>query len=248
MIDASGNSTIGVLVSGGLDSCILLASLVEEGRLVQPFYIRSGVTWEAEEIEAARRFITTLPPGNLRELVVLDMPVEDIYAGHWSVTGRDAPGADTPDEAVYLPGRNALLLVKAAVWCQRHGVHELALAPLGTSPFGDASTDFIQRFEAAINCGSPASLRILLPFARMNKIQVMHLGRNFSLLHTFSCIAPEGGLHCGRCNKCDERRRSFRSAEISDPTRYAFGEFWHGNLSEPAGARPVTHPERTGET
>ena len=38
------------------------------------------------------------------------------YASHWAVEGRP-PAYDTPDEDVYLPGRNVILLSKAAVYC-----------------------------------------------------------------------------------------------------------------------------------
>jgi 7-cyano-7-deazaguanine synthase len=38
---------------------------------------------------------------------------------------------------------------------------------------------------------------------------------------TFSCLAPQGRRHCGRCNKCAERKRAFRQAGIPDPTKYA---------------------------
>ena len=55
----------------------------------------------------------------------------------------------------------------------------------------------------------------------MNKQQVMALGRNLPLELTFSCIAPAGGLHCGRCNKCAERQNAFRDAGITDKTSYA---------------------------
>lgn len=221
MIAASRDSAIGVLVSGGLDSCILSAWLLEAGHIVQPFYIRSGVVWEPWELSASRRFLAQLDSPRLRSLVVLDMPLQDVYADHWSVTGADAPDAQSADEAVYLPGRNAMLLVKAAVWCQINGVSALAMAPLGTSPFGDASSEFINRFQAAINCGSTAELRLMLPFANMNKRQVMELGGKLPLHYTFSCIAPIDGQHCGSCNKCAERRRAFRAADLPDPTNYA---------------------------
>ncbi|HEY5599987.1 MAG TPA: 7-cyano-7-deazaguanine synthase, partial [Candidatus Manganitrophaceae bacterium] len=48
-------------------------------------------------------------------------------------------------------------------------------------------------------------------------------GRGLPLELTFSCIAPKGRLHCGRCNKCAERIRAFRSSGFSDPTRYGSG-------------------------
>jgi 7-cyano-7-deazaguanine synthase len=214
-------NTIGVLASGGLDSCILVGHLLREGRRVQPFYIRTGLVWQAEELPALERFLAAIATNNLARHVVLDLPLADLYAGHWSLTGRNTPDARSPDEAVFLPGRNALLLVKAAVWCQLHGVGELALAPLGTSPFDDASAAFLHEFQAAINRGGARPVRLTLPFAQMNKQQVMGLGRDLPLELTFSCIAPVSGLHCGRCNKCAERQAAFREAKIQDKTVYA---------------------------
>jgi len=214
------SAVTGVLLSGGLDSCILLAHLLEQGRQVQPFYIRSGMTWEGWEFAAAERFLQAMATPKLRKLVTLELPLHDVYTGHWSLTGIQVPDARSPDEAVYLPGRNALLLVKASIWCQLHKVDELALAPLGTSPFADASSEFAARFQEAVNYGAAHPVRILLPFAKHNKKQVMELGRRYPLQLTFSCIAPVEGQHCGACNKCAERRESFRRAEIPDPTKY----------------------------
>src|SRR6185369_4901982 len=114
---------------------------------------RTGLLWQAEELPALERFLAAIATEELTPLVILDLPLGDLYDGHWSLTGSDIPGADSPDEAVFLPGRNALLIVKAAVWCQLHRVGELAMAPLGTSPFEDASAAFFRDFEAAINRG-----------------------------------------------------------------------------------------------
>ena len=213
--------TIGVLASGGLDSSILMGHLLREGRRVQPFYIRTGLLWQAEELPALARFLAAVATNELAKLVVLELPLADLYDGHWSLTGRDIPGADSPDEAVYLPGRNALLIVKAAVWCQLHSVGELAMAPLGSSPFDDASAAFVRDFEAAINRGVSRRVRLSRPFGEMNKLQVMVLGREMPLELTFSCISPTSGLHCGRCNKCAERKAAFRDAGMEDRTVYA---------------------------
>jgi 7-cyano-7-deazaguanine synthase len=210
----------GVLLSGGLDSSILLAHLSSLGGQIQPFYIRTGVSWERWEVAAAAAFLQAMRAPNVRPMIQLDLPVHDVYNGHWSMTGRHVPDARSNDEAVFLPGRNALLLVKAAVWCQLNGIDVLALAPLGTSPFADASPEFITRFEAAINCGAPRPLKIVLPFADQDKRQVMELGRLFPLRFTFSCIASQDGRHCGECNKCAERREAFHRSGILDETDY----------------------------
>jgi 7-cyano-7-deazaguanine synthase len=219
--DRPANDVVALLLSGGLDSYILLGHLLVAGRTVQPIYIRTGVAWELEELTAIRRLVGGFPTLHLRELVSLELPLDDLYTNHWSIHGRGAPAADSPDEAVYLPGRNPLLLVKAAVWCQMHGVPEIALAPLASNPFADATDEFFDVFEQALSLAGAASLKILRPFASMTKYDVMQLGRSLPLAETFSCIAPVRGLHCGRCNKCGERRQAFEAAGIADLTRYA---------------------------
>ena len=215
------NTSVGLLLSGGLDSAILLGTLLERNGRVQPFYVRSHLAWEAAELAAVRRLLAAMASPRLAELVVLDMPADDLYGSHWSVTGRGVPGADTPDAAVYLPGRNALLLIKPAIWCGMNGIEELALAVLATNPFGDATPEFFRDFESALHRATGARVRLSLPFAQRTKGQVMELGRHLPLELTFCCIAPIDGLHCGRCNKCAERIEAFRAAGIEDRTHYA---------------------------
>jgi 7-cyano-7-deazaguanine synthase len=38
---------------------------------------------------------------------------------------------------------------------------------------------------------------------------------------SLSCMNPQGGLHCGLCSKCRERRDAFDEAGVADPTFYA---------------------------
>lgn len=223
MASGYSHATVAVLVSGGLDSSILLADLLRQGRRVQPLYVRSHLFWEAAELRAVKRFLKALAadgPG-LPGLVVLDLPVADLYRDHWSVTGRDGPNAGSADDAVYLPGRNVLLLVKAALWCRMHGANELALGVLGSNPFADATPAFFAAFEACFNRAVGGRLRILRPFASLTKRQVIERGAGLPLELTFSCIAPVRGLHCGECNKCGERRAVFETLQWRDPTRYA---------------------------
>jgi 7-cyano-7-deazaguanine synthase len=223
MIFPEDHSPIGVLLSGGLDSSILLGSLLNQGFEVQPFYVRSGLAWEPEELQAVRSYLIAVGSTRLRELVVLDLPLDDLYESHWSRTGRNVPGATSSDDAVYLPGRNALLIIKTALWCQLHGIRHLALGVLGTSPFADAKPEFFTALETALNCNQDGPIRLLRPFAGMGKHEVMKLGDNLPLEHTFSCISPQEGLHCGQCNKCVERQSAFSQMRVADPTQYAVG-------------------------
>ncbi len=217
----TANRSIGLLLSGGLDSCILLGRLLSEGRHVTPIYVQSGLNWQREERAAVSRFLQTAGSPSLDELVVFDLPLADLYDGHWSMTGREVPDGQTPDEAVYLPGRNPLLLIKPAVWCARHGIDQLALGVLRSNPFSDATVEFFADFESMIHRATGSRVRIVRPFCDLDKRQVMQLGRDLPLELTFSCIAPADGLHCGRCNKCAERRDAFEQIGADDPTQYA---------------------------
>ena len=221
MILDPSTTPVGLLLSGGLDSCILLGRLLDEGHRVQPFYIRSGLVWQHEELHAAGCFLRAVSCPQLADLVVLDLPLGDLYGDHWSVTGHETPDAESPDSAVYLPGRNALVVIKAALWCRLHGIDRLALAVLGSNPFGDATPEFFDDFESALHRATGRRVRIVRPFAQFDKRQVMDLGRGLPLQLTFSCIAPASGAHCGRCNKCAERHAAFRLVSADDPTRYA---------------------------
>ena len=221
MTSTSPRARVGILISGGLDSSILLAHYLDRGRRVQPFYVRSGLAWQAAELAALRRFLAAIADDRLEELVTLDLPLADLYGDHWSVSGRGVPDAESDDEAVYLPGRNALLVIKAALWCHLHGIEELALGPLRANPFADATPEFFAGFQASLNLATGGGVRLVRPLAGYDKRQVMQLGRHYPLGLTFSCISPLGGGHCGRCNKCAERRRAFAQVGQPDPTRYA---------------------------
>lgn len=209
-----------VLISGGLDSAILLGEALRDAARVQPLYIRAGLRWEDVELEHLRRFLAALQTPALAPLKILDMPVADLYGQHWSITGTNVPGADTPDEAVFLPGRNVLLLAKALLWCHLHDVPQLGLGILGSNPFADATPAFLDGFAAAVNRAVDGRVEVWRPYAGLHKTDVMRRGRDLPLELTFSCIRPVDGQHCGRCNKCAERRQAFADAGMADRTPY----------------------------
>jgi 7-cyano-7-deazaguanine synthase len=216
-----GKDGVAVLASGGLDSAVLTAEFLGDGRVVQPIYIRFGLAWESTEETHLRRFLDTLPGSGLRPLVPLDLPVADTYGSHWSLSADDVPDAHTPDEAVYLPGRNLLLLAKSSIWCALNGYPVIALGTLKGNPFADSSREFFGDVESLVRTAVDHRLEIATPFAELDKADVLERGRHLELQHTFSCIDPTAGVHCGRCNKCAERQRAFADASIDDVTIYA---------------------------
>jgi 7-cyano-7-deazaguanine synthase len=214
---------LAVLVSGGVDSAVLLGEAVRAYPAVHPLYIRTGLVWEAAELAHLGRFLAAIRTPALQPLHILEQPVTDLYGDHWSLTGRGVPAAGTPDEDVFLPGRNVLLLAKSLLWCHLHAVPEVAMAPLAANPFPDATPEFFRDFAAVVNCAVGGSARVIRPYAHLHKTDVLRRGAGLPLELTFSCIRPASGRHCGRCSKCYERQQGFRDARIADPTDYAAG-------------------------
>lgn len=213
------HDTLAVLISGGLDSAILLGDALRKQPVI-PIYIRCGLSWESVELDYLRRFLAALARPALSPLVVLEQPIADVYGPHWSITGRGAPLIGTPEDAVFLPGRNVLLLAKSLLWCHLHRVTAIALGSLQTNPFPDATPPFFHGLQELINQAMQGRVEVRLPFGGMKKTAVMRLGLGLPLEHTISCVAPNDGEHCGRCSKCGERRDAFRDAGMADPTRY----------------------------
>lgn len=212
---------LAVLVSGGLDSAVLLAEAARAYPTVYPLYVRTGLLWEEVERRYLGRFLAAIRTPSLKSLQTFDQPVGDVYGRHWSVTGEGAPAADAPNDADFLPGRNVLLFAKPLLWCHLHGVPELSTAPLETNPFPDATPEFYDGFAEVVSRGVGGRVRIVRPYARLRKPDVIRRGLGLPLEHTFSCVRPVNELPCGRCIKCGERQRGFAEAGVPDPTTYA---------------------------
>ncbi len=210
-----------VLISGGLDSAVLVGQELERGNEVQPVYVRAGMGWEEIEHGWLTRYLAAIASPRLRSLQSLSLPLDDVYGAHWSVAGANVPSYDAPDEAVYLPGRNLVLLTKAGIFCALNGISRIALGVLSANPFPDATDDFFAAMQRALSRGLDHPITIERPFAGLHKIDVVRMGRQLPLELTFSCIHPVGDLHCGDCNKCRERQEGFLEAGVPDRTRYA---------------------------
>src|SRR5215203_194980 len=211
-----------VLLSGGLDSAVLAASEAEHGPVI-PVYVSVGLAWEALERQMVDRLLAHAAfAGRLAPLAHVEFTMRDVYPpSHWAIRG-EPPGYDTPDEDVYLLGRNLLLLAKAAILCARAGINRIALGPLAGNPFPDARPAFFAAMAEALSLGLEHPLVIVRPFEAMHKEDVIRLGASLGVPFelTLSCMNPADGVHCNACSKCRERQQAFTVAGIVDPTRY----------------------------
>src|SRR5688572_15142527 len=120
-------SSTAVLLSAGLDSAVLAAAEARTHR-VHPIYVSTGLAWEESEIAALERLLAAPPlAGRTQPLARLSFTVHDLYPeSHWALRGTP-PAFDTPDEDVYLTGRNIALLSKSAIYAAQHEIARIVL-------------------------------------------------------------------------------------------------------------------------
>jgi len=215
-----------VLLSGGLDSAVLAAHEAQATKVL-PVYVSVGLAWERAEIAmlevllAARVFA-----GRIAPLARVEFTMRDVYPPtHWAIRGVP-PAYDTPDEDVYLTGRNLVLLTKAGVVAAQAGAGRIAIGPLAGNPFPDARPEFFATMSTAMSLGLDHPLEIATPFVTWEKEDVIKRGLALGvpLELTLSCMNPAIAgvpVHCGLCSKCRERRDAFDAAGVTDPTSYA---------------------------
>jgi len=191
-------------------------------------YVGVGLAWEERERQAAEQFLARASI-DAAPLAQLTVDMTDVYApSHWALTGRP-PAYDTPDEDVYLAGRNIVLLGKAGVFAAASGASRLVIGTLDHNPFPDATPDFRDAMARALTLGLARSIEIGAPFATLEKADVIRRGvaLGLPLEFTLSCMNPppsEAGRparHCGVCSKCRERHNAYVDAGVPDPTDYA---------------------------
>ena len=218
-----------VLLSGGLDSAVLAAHEAQSARVL-PVYVSVGLAWEEAEIAMVDQLLATPAfAGKVDPLARLSFTMRDVYSpAHWAIRGVP-PAYDTPDEDVYLAGRNLVLLTKAGVVAAKAKAHRIALGPLAGNPFPDARPAFFAAMSEAMSLGLDHRIEIAAPFLESDKQDVIKRGVELDVPFalTLSCMNPANGApgavpqHCGLCSKCRERRDAFAAAGVSDPSTYA---------------------------
>jgi len=226
------NAPAVVLVSGGMDSAVVVAIAREAGFAVHALSVRYGQR-HVSELDAADRVSAML--GAVAHKTV-DIDLRSI-GGSALTDDIDVP-TDTDGHVIgegipstYVPARNTLMLSAALGWAEVLGARDIfcGVNAVDYSGYPDCRPEFISAFETLANLATKAGVegtrfRIHAPLMRMSKADIaregQRLGVDFS--QTVSCyLADAEGRACGHCDACRLRADGFQAAGLPDPTRYA---------------------------
>jgi len=217
-----------VLLSGGMDSAVVVAIAREQGFAVHALSVRYGQR-HTSELDAARRVAEAL--GVVAHKVV-DVDLRSIGGSALTDDAIDVPEAGGEGiPSTYVPARNTIMLSLALGWAEVLGANDLfcGVNAVDYSGYPDCRPEFIDAFERLANLATKAGvegagLHVHAPLQFLSKADIVRegvrLGVDFGL--TVSCYqADEQGRACGHCDACRLRAAGFADAGVADPTRYA---------------------------
>lgn len=203
-----------VLLSGGLDSCVTTAIMMERGYEVAVLHTTYGQRTAERERQA---FEDVADFWSIEHRLVVDISHLAAIGGS-SLTDRTIPVAEgDPDSAEiptsYVPFRNGNLLSIAASWAEVLGAEAVAIGAVeeDSSGYPDCRPDFFTAFERVLDLGTrpETGIRIETPVITLSKKQIVAEGRRLAapIDLTWSCYVSNGPEPCGRCDSCVLRER-----------------------------------------
>ena len=214
------------IVSGGMDSSVLIYDLLSQGHELDLISFNYGQKHKIELTYAAKISqqlnlphtivdITNLTSLLSKSTLTSDAPVPD---GHY---------AEENMKLTVVPNRNSIMLNIAAAYAITNEASAIATAVHSGDHFiyPDCRPAFIDALEQLLRVANdgflPDDFKVLAPYVYISKDRICARGAELDVpwLDTWSCYKG-GEIHCGSCGTCFERREAFTLAGITDPTPY----------------------------
>ena len=213
-----------VLVSGGLDSAVVLYSARKEGYDCRCLTFDYGQRHK-KEIASARRLAAK--SGSKLTIVKLDLP----WKGSSLLDDNEALPVDRTIEEIarripstYVPGRNTIFLATAASFAESLGASSVFIGAHyeDSSGYPDCRKEYLETFNRVIGlgtkCGLQGRLDMRFPLIEMAKKEIILLGDSLGVPFELTWSCYEGADEpCARCDSCVLRAKGFREAGLRDP-------------------------------
>ncbi|WP_257387847.1 7-cyano-7-deazaguanine synthase QueC [Tahibacter caeni] len=215
-----------VLVSGGMDSAVVLAIAREQGFACHALSVAYGQR-HVSELDASDRVCAMLGAA-AHKTVTVDLRSIGGSALTADIAVPEQGGAGIP--VTYVPARNTIMLSIALGWAEVLGAADIfcGVNAVDYSGYPDCRPAFIESFQQLANVATKAGvegaqIRVHAPLMRMSKADIAREGTRLGVdfAATVSCYqADEKGRACAHCDACRLRAEGFREAGLIDPTRY----------------------------
>lgn len=208
-----------VILSGGPDSVTAAYWAREKGYEVHALTFNYSQKAQVE-IEYAAEITRILKiPHKIIDLSNLS----GIYEGVTSLVDKGMEVTGEFTDPIIVPFRNGVFLSVAVAFADGIGA-DLVLygAHAGDEEFyPDCRREFYEAFEKAARLGTAKDITITSPLSHLRKSGVLReaVRLGVPLEKTWSCYL-QGPIHCGECESCNNRKRAFAEAGITDPTKY----------------------------
>ena len=213
-----------VLLSGGMDSSVVLADAIHKGFEVYALTFNYGQRHRVE-IESAKKQANT---AGVQSHIVFNLDIGQ-FGGSALTTEIQVPKNTENDKipVTYVPARNTVFLSVALSYAETIGANDIfiGVSAVDYSGYPDCRPEFVRSFEVTANLGTKAAdegqrFVIHAPLVHLTKEETVRLGQkygvNFKNTHTCYDPAPDGSP-CGECDSCRLRVKGFEDAGTTDP-------------------------------
>jgi 7-cyano-7-deazaguanine synthase len=209
-----------VLLSGGIDSTVLLHYAKKSFKDVEGLYFKYGSKHSSKEFDCA---VSNCEKLNIDlGVICLDLAMmgvesallkngEDIPEGHY---------ADKKMESTVVPFRNGIMLSHAAAYAMSAGFNPILIGcnKDDWGIYSDCRISFLAKMNSAIYKGTNKKVKVMAPFSSKHKSQIVRAGIDLGVdfEKTWSCYNGQE-KPCLKCGPCVARTEVFLRLGLIDP-------------------------------
>lgn len=200
-----------VLLSGGLDSAVLLKLAKREGFRPHALTFSYGQLHKVE-INSARSLVKH--EGIEHTIIDLDPKLfkNSALTGNGEVP-KNRSTEEMSEAPTYVPARNTIFLSYALSLAESLQAYRIYIGvnALDYAGYPDCRPEYISAFNKVAKLGTNEDIEIVAPLINLTKAQIISVGNSLGVPFemTISCYIPKDTKPCGECDACTLRRLGF---------------------------------------
>lgn len=215
------------LLSGGLDSTVLMYYLKNQGHDLRTISVMYGQRHSKEVLLAAQHASALRIQHNIIELATLGQLLRGSCLTDRSVPVPDGHYAEESMKLTVVPNRNMIMISIAASIAIAEGYDTVAYASHSGDHtiYPDCRPPYVKALKEALNLCDWKTVDLWAPFVLKDKAAIVTIGSQLAVPFEITWSCYKGlAAHCGKCGACNERKEAFTKANVPDPTVYGVPE------------------------